>query len=327
MSTNTRVLVRNAREQDITTVAEIDAEAFAPYGTVEKAETFQRRLTAFPNGFVILVAENEIAAYGCSEKWLTEREPGLDENPLVSHQPDGRIFCITAIAVRSKFQGRGYRLLVLDKLMEIAHNEGCRKIVLETTHAQDLYQKRGFQVIQHRTQRGASLGLTHYLQRGQALSQRLVGSGQGESRVSIRFLYPPSIVPISSLYALLFFPGVISCAAKRSWCSPARMSSLTPWFDGNIPQILMLWLYRSLSPLDSTNLLVFALIIIRGQDGCMERCPIRKGFLDQKEDAMFVVIKWISAGVLAAFTWLVTGYTLEYFRPYKRVAVRLRSKE
>jgi ribosomal protein S18 acetylase RimI-like enzyme len=127
MSDNSRILVRNAREQDISAVAEIDAEAFSPYGTAEKPETFQLRLTAFPDGFIILVADNEIAAYGCSEKWLKEREPGLDENPLTTHQPDGRIFCITAMAVKMKFQKRGYGLLILDKLIEIAHREGCKK--------------------------------------------------------------------------------------------------------------------------------------------------------------------------------------------------------
>jgi N-acetylglutamate synthase-like GNAT family acetyltransferase len=61
------------------------------------------------------------------------------------------------MAVKKKYQGRGYSLLVLDKLIEIAHSEGCRKIVLETTHAQDLYIKRGFKTVQHRTERGISL--------------------------------------------------------------------------------------------------------------------------------------------------------------------------
>ena len=157
MSDNTKILIRNARDQDIAAVTEIDAEAFSRYGTAEKPETFQLRLNAFPNGFIILVAENEIAAYGCSEKWLTEREPGLDENPLVTHQLDGRIFCITAMAVKTKFQGRGYSLLVLDQLIKIAHAEGCRKIVLETTHAQDLYLKRGFKTVRSRSERGVSL--------------------------------------------------------------------------------------------------------------------------------------------------------------------------
>src|SRR5262245_18798747 len=98
MYDHTKVMVRNAREQDIPAVLEIDVEAFVPYGTSEKQETFQHRLTAFPNGFVILVAENEIAGFGCSEKWLVEREPRLDEDPLVTHHLDGRIFCITALA-------------------------------------------------------------------------------------------------------------------------------------------------------------------------------------------------------------------------------------
>ena len=157
MSDYTKILVRNAREQDIPAVVEIDTEAFSPYGTAEMPETFQLRLTAFPDGFVILVAENEIAAYGCSEKWLTEREPGLDENASLTHQRDGRILCITAMAVKKKYRGRGYSLLVLDKLLEIAHNHGCRKIVLETTHAQELFQKRGFKTVRNRMERGILL--------------------------------------------------------------------------------------------------------------------------------------------------------------------------
>ena len=157
MPDNSRILVRNARDQDVPAVAEIDAEAFSPYGTAEKPETFQLRLNAFPNGFIILVAENEIAAFGCSEKWLTEREPGLDENPLASHQSDGRIFCITAMAVKKKYQGRGHGLRILDKLIEIAQRERCQKIILETTHAQGLFLKRGFKTVQNRTERGASL--------------------------------------------------------------------------------------------------------------------------------------------------------------------------
>ena len=154
MSDTTRILVRNAREQDIPAVVEIAAEAFASNGTAAGPETFQGRLTAFPNGFVILVAENEIAAYACSEKWLAEEEPGIDEKGSTTHQPDGKIFCITSMAVRRKFRGRGYGLRILDALREIAHLEVCRKIVVETTDAQDFFRKRAFQVVRQRTEHG-----------------------------------------------------------------------------------------------------------------------------------------------------------------------------
>jgi len=157
MSDTNNVLVRNVRDQDIPAVAEIDAEAFTAYGTAEKPETFQLRLKAFPDGFLILIAENEIAAFGCSEKWLTEREPGLDEDPATTHHIDGRILCITAMAVKSNFRGRGYGLLMLDKLIEVARRESCGQIIAQTTHAQGLLKKRGFKTLRKRTEREISL--------------------------------------------------------------------------------------------------------------------------------------------------------------------------
>lgn len=157
MSDTTKVLVRNVRDQDIPAVAEIDAEAFTAYGTAEKPETFQLRLKAFPDGFLILIAENEIAAFGCSEKWLTEREPGLDENPATTHNIDGKILCITAMAVKSNFRGHGYGLLMVDKLIEVARRENCSQIIVQTTHAQGLLKKRGFKSIRKRTEREVSL--------------------------------------------------------------------------------------------------------------------------------------------------------------------------
>jgi hypothetical protein len=49
--------------------------------------------------------------------------------------------------------------------------------------------------------------------------------------------------------------------------------------------------------------------------------------LRQKENAMFVIAKWIIAALLAGFAWLVTGYTIEYFRPYKKINMRAGKKE
>ena len=152
-------MIRKAETSDLNTITKLDYEAFSPYGTAEKLETFGARLQAFPQGFVVLDLDGEIAAYGCSEKWLSDREPGLDENPLETHHHDGKIFCITGMAVRIKYRGKGFGLALLDHLIQIARAENCEKIVLETTHAQGLYFKRGFHITNSRGDRGVCLDI------------------------------------------------------------------------------------------------------------------------------------------------------------------------
>jgi ribosomal protein S18 acetylase RimI-like enzyme len=151
MTDQARILVRNAREQDLPAVAEIDAESASLQHTSAAPEMLQQRLTVFPNGFIILVAGNEIAGYGCSEK-------RLDEQLLeAAHEPDGRNFLITALGVREKYRGKGYRSILLDKLIETAHLEGCRRVIVETANDGDLYGQRGFKIVQDRIERGSSL--------------------------------------------------------------------------------------------------------------------------------------------------------------------------
>ncbi|HLE90395.1 MAG TPA: hypothetical protein VI753_04530 [Anaerolineales bacterium] len=41
---------------------------------------------------------------------------------------------------------------------------------------------------------------------------------------------------------------------------------------------------------------------------------------------MSTVIRWIAAVLLAGLTWLVAGYTAEYFRPYKKIRMNVRKK-
>jgi ribosomal protein S18 acetylase RimI-like enzyme len=151
--------IQRVQQNDLSIIADLDDEVFSPYGTAENLETFIARFKAFPSGFIVLKENDEIVAYGCSEKWLTEREPGLDENPLETHKADGKFFCITGMAVRIKHRGKGYGLALLDSLIQIARREDCVKIVLETTHAQGLYLKRGFQTLCSRDERGVILDI------------------------------------------------------------------------------------------------------------------------------------------------------------------------
>jgi hypothetical protein len=52
----------------------------------------------------------------------------------------------------------------------------------------------------------------------------------------------------------------------------------------------------------------------------------QKGNLNTHGVKMSTLLKWIAAGLLAGFMWLVAGYTDEYFRPYKKARSIVRNK-
>jgi len=41
---------------------------------------------------------------------------------------------------------------------------------------------------------------------------------------------------------------------------------------------------------------------------------------------MITVLKFLVGALLGSLAWLVTGYTIEYFRPFKQVDTRIRNK-
>jgi GNAT superfamily N-acetyltransferase len=149
--------IRQANQKDICEVCEIDDEAFSPYGTAESPQIFSLRLSAFPKGFIVLTVDSKVVAYGCSEKWLTEREPALDEDPAKTHYKDGKIFCITAMAVQKAYQNKGYGTAILEELEKIALKNKCKQVILETTHARSFYVERGYWVDTEREQNGIKL--------------------------------------------------------------------------------------------------------------------------------------------------------------------------
>lgn len=154
-------IIRQATEADLPAICAVDEEAFAPYGTAEEPSVFAARLAVFPAGFIVLEAPvgdaPTILGYGCSEKWESEREPALGEDPAQTHHPDGRIFCITGMAVRRAHWRLGYGTALLERLLAIAHEQGCEAVMLETTHAVGLYARHGFVVTGQRTQGDVTL--------------------------------------------------------------------------------------------------------------------------------------------------------------------------
>jgi ribosomal protein S18 acetylase RimI-like enzyme len=155
------ISVRAAQASDLPQIIALDQAIFGWYGADEDPAVIRARLAVFPAGFIVLEEVREeagaLVGYASAEKWTTAREPALDEDPHLTHDPAGRIFCITTLAVQKSHQGRGLGKLLLDRLIAIAKNEQCTRIVLETAHAEQFYRRHGFEKIGERTQRGIRL--------------------------------------------------------------------------------------------------------------------------------------------------------------------------
>lgn len=151
--------IRLATTADIPDIVRLDSDAFSPYGTAEDAEVIAARLAVFPEAMAVVERDGSLIGYGSAEKWLADRDPALNEHPRETHHADGRIFCITAMAIISAFQRQGYGTALLHYFIELARTHGCYQIILETTHGQQFYQKQGFQIIRQREERGVTLAI------------------------------------------------------------------------------------------------------------------------------------------------------------------------
>lgn len=149
--------LRGAQPTDLPAIIALDQEIFGWYGAQESPEVIGARLALFPEGFVVLTVADTVVGYLSTEKWATLREPALDENPYTTHSPDGHVLNISTLAVHTLYQGHGLGKTLLTCATDIARQQNCTQIVLETAHAAEFYVRAGFERIGLRTQRGISL--------------------------------------------------------------------------------------------------------------------------------------------------------------------------
>ena len=156
--------MRPAALEDWSAIVALDQEIFGAYGAQEEPAIIRSRLKTFPQGCAVLEGERGdghpfIAGYLTTEKWAELREPALDEDPQKSHRPDGRVLCITTLAVAPGCQNQGLGPRLLDCAITIARQEGCRQIILETAHAERFYLRHRFRRTGARTERGIRMAI------------------------------------------------------------------------------------------------------------------------------------------------------------------------
>lgn len=160
-------IIRQATPADLPQIIALDQAIFGGYGANEAPAVITARLEVFPTGCVVLVEAATAAAapllgYLTTEKWATLREPALDEDPRLTHQPTGRILNITTLAVAPGHQQGGLGPQLLDYAVTLARREGCTAIVLETAWAARFYERHGFVKIGERQQREITLHIMYY---------------------------------------------------------------------------------------------------------------------------------------------------------------------
>jgi ribosomal protein S18 acetylase RimI-like enzyme len=160
--------LRPATPTDLPQIIALDQQIFGGYGADESPAVIVARLAVFPAGCVVLTdaaAQSEtetIVGYLTTEKWATIREPALDEDPRLTHQPSGTILNITTLAIAPWQQGRGLGSQLVAHAIALAQQESCTAIVLETAWAARFYEQHGFTIWGERRQRNILLQIMHY---------------------------------------------------------------------------------------------------------------------------------------------------------------------
>ena len=165
------VVIRPCTREDVSVVALIDHALFSPLGTAEEPEIFAKRFSAHPEGFFVAEAQtNEeggegkvMVGFATSERWIEERDPTMNEDPLETYHPEGKVLCITGMAVLEEFQRKAVGSRLLEKLICMAKEQNIESIILETSRARRFYEKNGFHFVREKEQWGVTLSVMRFL--------------------------------------------------------------------------------------------------------------------------------------------------------------------
>jgi ribosomal protein S18 acetylase RimI-like enzyme len=162
------VQLRPATTADLPQIIDLDQQIFGSYGADESPEVIAARLAVFPTGCAVLVEASApgdaetILGYLTTEKWAELREPALNEDPRLTHQPTGTILNITTLAISPSQQKRGLGAQLVAHAIGLAQREGCTTIVLETAWAARFYEQHNFIKRGERHQRDILLHIMSY---------------------------------------------------------------------------------------------------------------------------------------------------------------------
>lgn len=136
--------IRRATIDDLDRITEVEALCFPPAEAASKA-SFEGRLTVFPNHFWVSEVDNEIV--GFVNGFVTDEEDLTDEMfaDANMHDENGAWQMIFGVDTIPEYQRRGFAEQVLNKVIDVAREEGRKGLVLTCKeHMLHYYAKFGF---------------------------------------------------------------------------------------------------------------------------------------------------------------------------------------
>lgn len=141
-----RIEVRQARKEDLRTLAAIEAECF-PAAEAASESDLRARFEIFGEHFWVLEADGEIVAF--IDGLVTDSPVIFDDlyqNPA-SHTRHGAYQTVFGINTRPVYRGRGYASALIEQLIDQAREQGRSGVIL--TCKKELigfYEKQGFEL-------------------------------------------------------------------------------------------------------------------------------------------------------------------------------------
>uniref|UniRef100_A9AAC9 GCN5-related N-acetyltransferase n=1 Tax=Methanococcus maripaludis (strain C6 / ATCC BAA-1332) TaxID=444158 RepID=A9AAC9_METM6 len=151
-----KVVIRNARKNDITEIMNIEYDSFVE-GISESKDAFLNRINTFSNGFLVLEVDSEVSGYISSEIWeysenINEKMFDLNHDIKKVHNINGSELYISSIGILKEHRKKGYGNLLFNELIErVTKQYKISSMILTVSvkwHAAiRLYEKNGFKEI------------------------------------------------------------------------------------------------------------------------------------------------------------------------------------
>lgn len=102
--------LRSAKKEDLAEIMEIARKAFTS-DSCEPEKVYSERLEIFSDGFALLLDNNKIIGFLCSELWQYEEDPKIENfyrnhSPKTMHQVNGTELFIDSMAIIPEYRGK-----------------------------------------------------------------------------------------------------------------------------------------------------------------------------------------------------------------------------